>query len=166
MDPLDKICQTIRELVAADARAGNGPSGFSARQAAQSAMRDSFAPRQAYLKQIRIVEVGPDRRIPKHSEEFFRIGTRLYEVHTDALVALDGGPLVRPDAIRLHCRCGAWATEVFFCGYVGCGLGLCRRCVRRLVMPSGQIENLCAAHYQLALDRYNTWEAMDQRGRV
>jgi hypothetical protein len=165
MDPLDKIRQTIRDLVAADGATGSGSGGSSrpsARQAAQAAIRESFVPRHALLKQIRIVEVGPDRRIPTDSEEYFRVGHRLREVHTESRVLIGGGSIVRPETIRLQCReCGEFDTEAFWCA---CGMGICRRCVRRLVMPDGQIHNFCPAHYHIALDRYNTWEAIDRRG--
>lgn len=165
MDPLDKIRQTIHDLVAADAAARSGSGGSSrpsARQAAQAAIRESFVPRQAFLKQIRIVEVGRDGRISTHGKEYFRVGHALREVHTETRVLIGGRRLVRPADIKLRCGCGEWDTEVFWCA---CGIASCRRCVRRLVMPDGQIQSFCPAHYQIALDRYNTWEAIDRRDR-
>jgi hypothetical protein len=166
MDPLEKLQQTVRELLAADVAPGGGAGvrpGLSARQAAQMAAREALMPRHAFIKQTQIVEVGPAGRIPQRSQQFFREGHGLREVHTDARVLTHDGRLVSPEAIVLRCPwCHGYTSQAFYCG---CGIGICGLCIRKLVMPNGKIQILCPEHYRVALDQYNVWQAMDHRGQ-
>jgi hypothetical protein len=146
--------QQFRPEARADNRGRFNPAAY--------ALYHNFPSRHTADEEVTFRPVNAQNTVVQQTEEWFREGNSMRTRLRKTMVVTCSGQIVPTERLQGICWCGGYEDAISRCAV--CARPLCRLHARVFSLEPQQLI-LCDRHYRKAINRHNTWNAMDRGQR-